>query len=462
MPTPAEVLDYANSNNIRWVNLQFIGTDGKFNKTTISARELTEDSFEDGISCGDLKEVYGWSEDGEMLLLPDANTYGRVPWEANAMRIICDVIVSGNKGRFLKDPRYAAERAEVNAKAMGITATAVTPEMEFYIFDAVTVDKITPGRGPNYLVDAREAPWNPSPLWNATNGAYLSQPFDSLFSARTQVSEVMEDNFRYVVTKHFHGRSPSSQQSLTLGTMPLKASADATATAKFVVRNLAFIANSAPTFMPLPIFGERGSELALHFSLLKGKENLFYDQKDSYAQISSHARYFIGGLLEHAPAMALFTNPTTNSYKRLLADPKYIAWGRRSNGSAVKVPNEKKNDRLNKGITYMVPDPAANPYLAYAVMLAAGLDGIKSKADPGDPVDTNIQGMSARERKAAGVKYLPSNLIEAIDYLESDNKFLKGVISSELLGDLLEAKIGEQKEHNLRTSAYEFEKYFNL
>ena len=462
MPTPEEVLEFAAANNIRWLNLQFVDVYGNLNKTTMNIRDLTDDMFSNGISCGDLMEVYGWSEDGELLLRPDADTYGRVPWEASVLRLICDVIVAKKKERFLKDPRCAAERAEVNAKAMGISSITISPQMEFYVFDAVTVDKVTPGRGPNYLVDAREAPWNPSPMWNAKKGAYLDQPYDSLYSARAQVSEVIEDNFRYLVDKHYHGRSPSSQESLTLKHSPLKTSADATLTTKFVVRNLAFIANSAPTFMPLPIFNERGSSLCLHQILWKGNENLFYDGNESYAQMSQNARYYIGGLLEHASAITLFTNPTTNSYKRLLQDPHYIAWGNRNNGAAVVVPNDKKNDRLGKGVLYTVPDPAANPYLAYAVMVAAGLDGLKNKKDPGDPVDDNISKMKTKERKEKGVKYLPSSLIDAIDELESDNKFMKGVISSELLGALLESKIEEQKEHNVRTSAYEFEKYFNL
>ncbi len=462
MPTPEEALEFISVNNTKWIDLQFADTSGRMNRTTIHAREFTMDAFSGGIHCGDLKEVFGWNEEGELLLRPDPDTIGRVPWEANTVRFICDVVVAPKFGRFLKDPRYVSERLMVNAKAMGLSDVSISTEMEFYIFDAVSIDKVSPGRGPNYLIDAREAPWNPSPLWNAKNGAYLGQPYDSLYSARVQVSDVLEDNFRYLVHSHYHGRSPSSQQSVTLRPNPLRIAADAMATTKYVVRNLAFIANSTSTFMPMPICGEKGSSLRIIQSLWKGDENVFYDPADNYAQLSQNGRYFIGGLLEHASALSIFTTPTTNSYKKLLADPLCIAWGTRNNGAVVRVPFERKNDKYGKSAVYMASDPSVNPYLAYAAVAAAGLDGVKKKSDPGDPVDKDVTRMSSKEMKDAGVDYLPSSILEAISELETDSAFLKGVLSSELLEDYLEKKMEEQKHHNLRTSAYEFEAYYNV
>ncbi|NYZ60526.1 glutamine synthetase beta-grasp domain-containing protein [Candidatus Micrarchaeota archaeon] len=462
MPTPEEALEFINVNNTKWIDLQFIDISGRLNRTTVHAREFTADAFVNGVQCGNIQDSFGWSQDGELVLRPDPDTFGRVPWEANTVRFICDVVVAPKMERFLKDPRYVAERVTVNAKAMGLTEASISPEMEFYIFDAVSVDKMTPGRGPNYLIDAREAPWNPSPLWGAKNGAFIGQPYDSLYSARNQVSDVLEDNFRFFVQSHFHGRSPSSQQSITLKANPLRTSADATMTAKYVVRNLAFIANGTSTFMPMPIHTEKGSSLRLWTSLWKGDENIFYDPTDTYAQVSQNGRYFIGGLIEHAAALALFTAPTTNSYKKLLADPLYIAWSRRSNGSLIRVPFERRNEKTGKSVVFMGADPSVNPYLAYSVVIAAGLDGIKRKKDPGDPVDKDIPSMNTKERKEAGIDYLPSSLIEAISEFETDNAFLKGVLSSELLEDYLAQKMDEQKSHNLRTSAYEFEAYYNV
>ncbi|MBN2122028.1 glutamine synthetase beta-grasp domain-containing protein [Candidatus Micrarchaeota archaeon] len=462
MPSPEDVFEYITSNNMRWVDLQFSDVEGRTHRTTINAREVSEASFTKGIYCGDLKEIFGWAEAGELVLLPDPDTFGRVPWEPSTLRMLCNVVVAETGERFLKDSRYVPERAHVNSSAMGFTDATVSSQIEFYVLDNVTVDKVTPQRGPNCLIESREAPWSPSPLWNSTSGAYLAQPYDTLYSARVQVSEVIEDSFRYIVTNHFHGRSGSGQQSLTLAPLSLKTAADAVTTTKFVARNLAMIANSMCTFMGLPISNERGNSLLAGMTLWKKDENAFYDSTDKYAQLSQTGRYFIGGLLEHAPALMVFTNPNTNSYKRLSMDPRYIAWGKRNSSAVVRVENEIRNDRRAKKIVFNLADPSANPYLAYGVIMAAGLDGIKKKADPGKAIDEDLTPMDEDEMKKLGAKMLPSNILEAIAALESDNKFLKGVISSDILETYLEDKIEEHREQSARPTAYEFEKYFNL
>jgi len=462
MAAPEDVFEYISSNNIRWVDLQFFDVEGRMNRTSINAREINTASFTKGIYCGDLKEVFGWADEGELVLMPDANTFGRIPWEPSTMRIICNVVVSPGGERYLKDPRYVPERALVNSKAMGFTDLTSSSEMDFYILDNVTVDKMTPQRGPNCLIESREAPWSPSPLWNTTKGAYYAQPFDTLYSARTQVSEVIEDNFRYIITKHYHGRSTSGQQTISVAPLSLADASDAIQTTKFTIRNLAFIANSMATFMALPILGEKGNQLLSGFTLWKKDENVFYDSTDKYAQLSQTGRYFIGGLLDHAAALMIFTNPNTNSYKRLAADPKYAAWGTRNSSAAVRVENEMRNDRKGKKLIFSLADPSANPHLAAGVVVAAGLDGIKNKKDPGKAIDSNMADMDDDELQKAGAKMLPSNILEAIAALESDNKFLKGILSSDILESYLEDKIEEHKEQSARPTSYEFEKYFNM
>ena len=210
------------------------------------------------------------------------------------------------------------------------------------------------------------------------------------------------------------------------------------------------------------VMGERGNQLLCGSTLWKKDENAFYDSTEEYAQMSQTARYFIGGLLEHASAISVFTNPNANSYKRLAADPHYIAWGKRNSSAVVRIENEIRNDRKGKKIIFNLADSSANPYLAYGIIAAAGLDGIKNKLDPGNPVDSNLDDMDEDEMRKAGVKFLPSNVLEAISALESDNKFLKGILSSDILESYLENKIDEHKEQGLRPTAYEFEKYFNL
>lgn len=462
MPTPEDVFEFITANNIRWVDLHFSDVEGKMHKTTVNAREMGEGAFSKGIVCGDLKEVFGWTEEGEIILLPDPNTYGRVPWEPSTVRLICNLVVSPKGERYLKDARYVLERATMNAKTMGFTSAMIAPSLEFYVLDNVNLDKMTPQRGPNCLIESREATWAPSPLWNSDSGAYYSQPFDTLYTARSQLSETIEDNFRYIIEKHYHGRSTSGQQSLSLAPVDALWAADAVQTSKFVARNMAFIASSMATFMPFPIMGEKGSQMVAHIGLWKGDENALYDSAESYGQASQTARYFIGGLLDHAAALTVFCNPTSNSYKRLAVDPRYSAWSTRSASSVVRVPSELKNDRKGKGITFNLADPSANPYLAFGAILSAGLDGIKNKKDPGKPLDEDLSSMDDDEIKDAGIKPLPTSVLEAVAALESDNKFLKGVISSELLETYLEDRIEEHKEQMKRPTALEFEKYFNM
>ncbi len=462
MPTPEDVFEFISSTNSRWVDLQFFDVEGRLQRTTVNAREFDQSAFSKGIHCGDLKEVFGWSDEGELVLLPDPNTYGKVPWEPSTVRLICNLTVSPKGERFLKDSRYVSERAAMNAKAMGFTNITVGTSFEFYVLDNVTVDKMTPQRGPNCLIESREAPWTPSPLWNTNRAAYFAQPFDTLYTARTQISETVEDNFRYTIEKHYHGRSASGQQALSLAPIEMLWAADAFQTTKFVIRNLAFIANSLATFMPLPIMGEKGSQMLSSITLWKGDENAFYDSGEEYAQLSQTGRYFIGGILEHAEALMVFANPTPNSYRRLAADPHQSTWGKRSSSAVVHVPSEIKNDRKGKGVSFNLADPSANPYLVFGTVVAAGLDGVKNKKDPGKGIDEDLSEKDEEELKELKIKPLPANMMEAIAALESDNKFLKGLVPSELLESYLEDKIEEHKEQSKRPSAYEFEKYFNM
>ena len=185
-------------------------------------------------------------------------------------------------------------------------------------------------------------------------------------------------------------------------------------------------------------------------------------KKYKYAQLSQTGRYFIGGILEHAEALMVFANPTPNSYRRLAADPHQSTWGKRSSSAVVHVPSEIKNDRKGKGVSFNLADPSANPYLVFGTVVAAGLDGVKNKKDPGKGIDEDLSEKDEEELKELKIKPLPANMMEAIAALESDNKFLKGLVPSELLESYLEDKIEEHKEQSKRPSAYEFEKYFNM
>lgn len=452
-----DVLKYIATNEIRWIDLQFSDIKGMLHRLSISNRKLEEASFGNGLYAADLTEVFGPSDQGELVLLPDPDTLARLPWEPATVRLVCDIIVAIKKERFLKDPRYVAERVETNLGAAGIKNALVGAEADCYIFDTVTSDKTTRGRGSGVLLDSREAKWGPAVISNDTRGAYVATPYDSLYAARTQICETMEDSFGMLVDSHRHGKSPTAQQSFELAERNIKSAGDAFSTLKFVTKNLATAVNASATFMPYPIEGEKGNSLNVAVSLWKTSDNnIFYDAKEDYAQLSQTGRYYIGGLLEHAPALALFTMPTPNSYKKMSMENKRVGWSAMRRDCLVNVPYAKKNIKETKRIVYAGADPSANPYLAYSLVVAAGLDGIKNKIDPGDPVE--------REggKKNRVEKQLPGSLYDATVALQSDTKFLKGVVPAELLGDFLEIKLRQHREAQKGISGLELQKYFNV
>lgn len=451
-----DVMKYIATNEIRWVDLQFFDIKGQMHRVSVSNRKLEEATFGNGVHAADLNEVYGNSDQGDLVLLPDPDTLARLPWEPATVRLICDVMVAVKKERFLKDPRYVAERMETNFGAAGIKSSLVGSEVECYLFDTVTTDKTSRGRGSGVAIDSREAKWGPSPLSNEKTGAFAATPYDSMYSARTQISESLEDSFGVLVDSHRHGRAPTGQQTFELSPRSLKSAGDAVNTLKFITRNLATAVNASATFMPYPIEGEKGNSLNISLSLWKTSEqNLFYDGKETYGQISQTGRYFIGGLLEHAAALSLFTAPTPNSYRRLAAEGFKVGWSVSDKDALVSVPSYKKNIKEAKRITYRGADPAANPYLAHALVAAAGLDGVKKKTDPGNPVEE----ANAKKRTE---KELPGSLFDAASALQSDTAFLKGVLPTELLADYLDLKLKQHKDSMKGVSSYELQKYFNV
>ena len=453
-----EVLKYIATNEIRWVDLQFFDLAGRLHKTTVSNKDIDEYAFTKGTYAANLSEIFGPSPQGELLLLPDANSLARMPWEPSSIRLMCDIVVAGTGERFLKDSRYVAQRAQTNLEALGVKASRIGLTTEFYIMDSATMDRTTKGRGTTMVMDSRESYWSPSPLSTAKSGAYLSQPYDSMYAARVQVAETLEDHFGVIIDAHRHGKGKTSQQSIDLHEQNLMSIADGFVTLKFVVRNLANAVNAATTFMPYPIEGESGSSLSVSMSLWKtGENNVFYEGTDEYAQVSQIGRYFIGGLLEHAAALSLFTMPTANSYKRLSINPKIVAWSKTNKSALVEVPHVRKNDKEGKRIVFTAADPSINSHLALAAIITAGVDGIKRKVDPGDPTDDEKGEVKKRKWEA-----LPTSLYEAIQAFEADPKFVKGVIPTELLENYIDLKVTEFEESQRSLTAWELQEYWNF
>ncbi|MEM3075667.1 MAG: glutamine synthetase family protein [Candidatus Bilamarchaeaceae archaeon] len=449
-----DVLKYIATNEIKWVDFHFFGITGVLHRTTVSNRKVDEDTFGRGIRTADLRNVFGESPQGELVLLPDPDTLARIPWEPSTVRLISDIMAMPEKERFLKDSRYIAERIMTNLNAAGISEAKVGAEIDCYIFDTVTIEKTAPGRGTGAILDSREAKWGPSPL-TSERGSYVSQPFDSMYAARCQIAETLEDNFGVLVDGHWHGESPTSQQTFELAERDVKTAADAVSTLKFVTRNLSTAVNVSSTFLPYPVEGERGNDLYISMSLWKSAENnIFYDANEKYAQLSQTARYFIGGLLEHARALAVFTAPLPNSYKRLAVCSFVSGWSTKRGGALVYIPYSRKNAKESARVVYKGADPAVNPYLAYAAVLAAGLYGIKNKIEPGDPVEEET-----KKRKEIS---LPDSLYEAIVALESDTRFIKGVVPPEFLESYLDKKLRQYKEDKAAVTMNDHRKYFNV
>ncbi len=451
MATVEDTLKYIATNEIRWIDLQFFDVTGNLNRTTIASRKLSELSFGSGIYTTDLKKVFGESN-GELLLRPDSDTLARIPWEQSSVRLICDVIQE--KEGYPKDPRMVAQKTETAVKAAGLKMAKIGTEAEFCIFDSTTQDRTAPGRGTGILIESREAEWSPTTM-HATRGAYVGQPYDTVYAARTQMADMLEDSFGVLVDGHWHGKNITGQQVMQIKERNMVGAGDALNTLKFVARNLTAAVNASATFMPLPVSGEKGNSLNIAMSLWKTSDsNYFYEGTDEYCQLSQSGRYFIGGLLEHANALSLFTAPTSNSYKRLMAEETVVGWSAHQTNALVQVPCGKKNMKEVKRVVY-VADPSVNPYLAFGVIMAAGLDGLKNKIDPGDPLDQ-------AGKKKRNYKDLPRNLYEAAEALESDTKFLTTIMPKEILGDYLDLKLGEFKESQKSPNQYEFRKYYNV
>lgn len=439
-----EALEFIRVNDIKWVDLQFFDFDSQLRHITLSSKIVDENFFKNGIEV-DLSNIFGYEKE-RFILLPDPETYARLPWDTTTVRFISSIYHS-NKERYLKDVRYFAERVSINLKALGYNDFYIDGEIEFNLFDSVTGDKLSPERGPNFLIDSREAYWNPTPFWNFKRASFISPPFDTLANLRAQLAEFLNDNFRINITAHAHGKSSCGQQSISFSSFSSKNAADTIATIKYVTKNIAYSANLTPTFMAYPILNEKGNSLLLGFDLRKGIESIFFKENE----LTDYALYFIGGILEHAKALTIFIAQTTNSYKKLMLEPKFISWGHNSSNLVRPFANK---------ITFTAADSAVNPYIAIAAISAAGIDGIKNKISP--PKQLEDESADSKKLRDSKIKQLPLSITEAIEALESDNKFLKGFISSEFLSIYLEKLINEDKENKIRPTQYEFERYFNL
>jgi len=471
--TPEYVLSAIKESKVRFVDLQFTDLVGRLQHVTISARELDEDSFKVGVPKLDGSSIRGFVEihESDLLLAPDPTTYALLPWyseEIKTARLICDVYRGFGAGRLDWDPRAIAQRAEAELVKLGYTTSYWGPEVEFFVFDKVSWDTLTSYRGQSYSIESREAAWSSSgyPI-RFKEGYYPAPPQDTLMAFRSECVRVLEDYFGIKCEAHHHEVATAGQCEIDILYDTLTKSADNVATYKYVVKNLAVQHNMVATMMPKPIFSDNASGMHVHISIWRDGVNLFYDERDEYAELSQLARYFIGGLLEHAEALSAIVSPTTNSYRRLVAGyeaPVYVGWSRSNRSATVRIPVYEKGSKnaAKKRIEYRPPDPSANPYLCFAALLAAGLHGIKKKIEIGDPLDENIYKLTPERRRELGIKELPGSLKEAVEALKSDQEFLKPIFPSEAIERLIEIELKEYHEVSMRPHPHEFYLYFDI
>ncbi len=451
MMTTQDVIEKLNASDIKWISLQFLDINGNLKETNLRRDLFSEIDFSRGIKAGELRRVF--NEDRELKLVPNPDTYMELPWADRVARMMCKIV--DKEGRYLKDPTAPLDRIKNNLSAVGISDFKVKQSFQFYIFTAYGVDRTLKQRGPAVTIDSTEGPWNPTVLKQEPRDL-STYPYDVHKALRQQLTDIITQFTSYVVEKHYHGPS-TAQQSIELAELDGEDAANAFVIIKQITKVTSALNGLYATFMPLPIPSEEGNSLKLKFTLWKKINNVFYD-KDDKLNISQKARYFIGGILEHIESLLIMTNPSTNSFKRFFTKKFYTSWGTDDLGHAVYLDGEG----TDIGITLSFPDPLVNPYMAYAAILSAGLDGVKKKIDPGDALTESPRYLTSRDRKKYKVREFPRDMFASIEALESDNDYLKGIFPPELLVDYLEIKIKEFKENSSMPTAYEFDRYFSL
>ncbi|HET6371084.1 MAG TPA: type I glutamate--ammonia ligase [Nitrospiria bacterium] len=468
--TVKEVLEYAKKNKVEMVDLKFIDFPGTWQHFGIPTTELHEKLFEEG-SGFDGSSIRGWQaiNNSDMLVVPDPATACLDPFtKIPTLSMVCNIVDPITREPYQKDPRQIAQKAEAHLKSTGIGDVAYFgPEAEFFIFDSVRFDQNS--HSGYYFVESEEGIWNSGK--EGTNLGYKPRhkegyfpvpPIDSQEDIRAEMVREMEKAGIQVEKEH-HEVATAGQAEIDMRFDSLVTMADKLMLYKYICKNVAKRHNKTVTFMPKPLYGDNGTGMHTHQSIWKKGKPLFAG--DEYAGISKTCLYYIGGILKHAKKIAAFTNPTTNSYKRLTPGfeaPVNLAYSSRNRSASIRIPMYSPSPKA-KRIEVRFPDPSCNPYLAFSAMLMAGLDGIENKIDPGEPVDKDLYELPAEE--AAKIKTMPGSLNEAIDALAADHDFLLkgGVFSEEVLFTWIEYKKGKEMDPmRLRPHPYEFFLYYDV
>ena len=469
--TPKEVLDMAKENGAKVVDLRFMDFPGLWQHFSVPIRELEESSFEDGFGF-DGSSIRGWQpiHASDMLVIPDAATANMDPfYEAPTLVLICDIADPVTREAYTRDPRNIAKKADAYMKSTGIGDVAyIGPEAEFFIFDDIRFESTR--FGAFYEIDSIEGTWNtgrdegPNLGYKPRHkeGYFPVPPMDKFQDLRTEMVLTLEELGIETEAQH-HEVATAGQSEIDMRFKPLLQMADQLMWFKYVLKNVAYRNNHTVTFMPKPLFEDNGTGMHTHVSIWNGDKPLFAG--DKYAGVSQEALYAIGGILKHCKALCAFTNPTTNSYKRLVPGfeaPVNLAYSSRNRSAAVRIPMYSTSPTA-KRIEFRTPDPSCNGYLAFSAILMAVIDGIQNKLDPGDPLDKNIYNLPPEE--LAEIPSAPGSLEEALEALKADQEFLlKGdVFTQDAIDMWIEYKTeNEVNDVKLRPHPHEYYLYYDI
>ncbi|HAU14922.1 MAG: glutamine synthetase [Pseudomonadales bacterium] len=465
----AKTTSLIKENNVRWVDLRFTDSRGKEQHVSLPVGEIGDDFFTDG-KMFDGSSIAGWKgiNESDMILMPDDSTAVIDPFtDETTLNLRCDIVEPSSMQGYERDPRSVGRRAEEYLKSTGIADGCLFgPEPEFFVFDSVQWKSDMSGS--MYSIHSEEAAWVSNEDFDRANighrpgvkgGYFPVPPVDSLHDLRAAMCAAMEQMGLHIEVHH-HEVGTAGQCEIGVGPNSLVAKADEVQILKYCVHNVAHAYGKTATFMPKPLVGDNGSGMHCHQSLSKDGKNLFAG--DEYAGLSKEALYYIGGIIKHARAINAFTNASTNSYKRLVPGfeaPVMLAYSARNRSASIRIP--WVSSAKARRIEVRFPDPTANPYLGFAAMLMAGLDGIKNKIHPGDAADKDLYDLPAEE--AAAIPTVASTLSQALDALEADSDFLTegGVFTEDMLGGYIDLKRGEVERLNMTTHPVEFDMYYS-
>ncbi|WP_026344792.1 glutamate--ammonia ligase [Oceanimonas smirnovii] len=464
------VMDMIKEHDVKFIDMRFTDIKGKEQHISLPVSQVNDDFFEEG-KMFDGSSMTAWKtiHESDMVLMPDPSTAVMDPFTEDAtLNIRCDVLEPATMQGYDRDPRSIARRAEEYLVSTGIADTVlIGPEPEFFMFDDVRFH--TDMAGSFFKVDDSEAKWNSGRDYAEGNkghrpgvkgGYFPVAPIDSSHDIRSAMCLVMEE-MGLVVEAHHHEVATAGQNEIACKFNTLTKKADEIQIYKYVVHNVAHAFNKTATFMPKPLVGDNGSGMHVHQSLGKNGENLFAG--DLYGGLSEMALYYIGGIIKHARALNAITNPATNSYRRLVPGfeaPVMLAYSARNRSASIRIPlvGSPKARRIETRF----PDPAANPYLCFAALLMAGLDGIQNKIHPGDAMDKDLYDLPAEE--AAEIPTVATSLDNALDNLDQDREFLTrgGVFSDEFLDAYIKHKRKEAETINMAVHPLEFDLYYSV